>query len=170
MKRMTILVAVSFLLIIASIAGERIQANDSILVDPGNLLSQGITPDETSSEQPPPLPPGGNENRFREKFFEKIKLTDAQRAKFMEIRMKYEDMAEDIVLDLQKARLQMVELLRSDNPDRKKIDQSLNQILYLEKKRQKLLVDEYFETRNILNPEQRRQLARMMVRMLLRGK
>ena len=64
----------------------------------------------------------------------------------------------------------MAEFIREENPVRKKIDEQLNRIIDLERQRQKILLDEFFETREILNPEQQRQLTLMTVKMILRGR
>lgn len=116
---------------------------------------------------PPPPPhmghPGG-------KALERIQLTEEQKVQVQKIRSRYEWQIEDIRISSHKARLQMADYLREENPARKKVDEQLHRIMDLERQRQKILLDEFFETREILNPEQRRQLTMMTVRMILRGR
>jgi Spy/CpxP family protein refolding chaperone len=104
------------------------------------------------------------------KALERIQLTEEQKVQVQKIRSRYEWQIEDIRISSHKARLQMADYLREENPARKKVDEQLNRIMDLERQRQKILLDEFFETREILNPEQRRQLTMMTVRMILRGR
>jgi len=123
---------------------------------------QKTTREELRPPPPPPgEPPGGGP-------LERLNLTEEQKLQVQKIHSRYEWLMEDVRISSQKARIQMADFLREENPDRNKIGKQLNRIMVLEHRQQKILLDEFFETRKVLNPEQQRQLTLMATRMILR--
>ena len=97
-----------------------------------------------------------------------MKLTTQQSDLLKKIREKYEWKREDIVYKMKEKKIEMVRLLREDTPDRKQIEKKLEEVAKLEGERQKLFLDEYFEVRTVLSPEQVKIFTRKTVRALMR--
>ncbi|MFH0801829.1 MAG: periplasmic heavy metal sensor [bacterium] len=114
---------------------------------------------------PPPPHPGEPPG---EGPLERLNLTEEQKLRVQKIHSRYEWLMEDVRISSQKARIQMADFLREEIPDRNKVGKQLNRIMALEHQQQKILLDEFFETRKVLNPEQQRHLTLMAIRMILR--
>ncbi len=97
-----------------------------------------------------------------------LRLTDEQRDKVQAIRMRFEEKMEDVRFELRKQRFELAYLLRQGEEDRNKIDAKIDEILVLEKKRHKMILDEYFEMKKILTPQQNRIFLRHMIRAMMR--
>jgi Spy/CpxP family protein refolding chaperone len=96
-------------------------------------------------------------------------LTPEQQEKLKNIRTRYEEKAEDIQFEIRSKKIEMVKLLRAPSPERKMIDQKLEELLKLEGARQRLYVDEYFEVRKLLTPEQARIFTRKTIRAIMKN-
>jgi len=98
-----------------------------------------------------------------------LKLTPQQQEKLKRIRDSFVDRQEEIMLRIREKRLEMLKLFKDPEPDRKKIDASIDEIVRLEGARQHLMVDEFFEVRKLLTPEQARLFTRKTLRAMLRN-
>jgi Spy/CpxP family protein refolding chaperone len=85
-----------------------------------------------------------------------MKLTPEQQDKLKKIRDAYMDRTEEMQLQIKEKRFEMMKLFRDQEPDRKKIYAKIDEIYKLECDRQRLMVDEFFEVRQVLTPEQAR--------------
>lgn len=97
-------------------------------------------------------------------------LTDEQKEQIKEIKKKYSLKIDNLKFEIKKKRFDMAEELRKENPDRNKLDNLIDQIVENQRKLQKLILDEYFEIRQILNPSQRKFYNHLIIRMLLKGR
>ncbi|MCL5037571.1 MAG: periplasmic heavy metal sensor [Chloroflexi bacterium] len=116
--------------------------------------------------EPPPGeemgPPPGMPGAASDKNF--LKLNAKQEAAIKKIRDKYLIRREDLSLDIQSSRIGLIKLLRNDPPDKKAITAKIDELLQLERKRNLLLLDEYYEIRKILDPVQARLFTRILIR------
>lgn len=108
--------------------------------------------------------------QFKAQWEERLNLTPEQKTKLQNIRSKYSNKITDIKLSTQKARIELAQLLREDKPDKAKIDAKLEENLKNTSLMQKTMLQEFFEAREVLTPEQRKIFADQIVRMLTRGK
>ena len=109
----------------------------------------------------------GSREKGRGKLGE-LKLTAEQNGRLKEIRKKYEGRREDILCQMKVKKVEMIKLLRDEKPDRNKIEKKLDEITKLEAERQRLFLDEYFDVREVLTPEQVKIFTRITVRHLMR--
>lgn len=107
--------------------------------------------------------------RFAEKLDQNMGLNKEQYEKLKKIRNKYEDKREDLMLEVREKKMDMIKLLKESEIDRKKVDSKLEEMLHIERERQKLFLDEFFEVRDILTPDQIRMFTRRIVKSLLRN-
>ncbi len=96
-------------------------------------------------------------------------LSEEQRAALMKLHSKYEDQREDLKLQMQELRLKLARMVRAKELDKEAIKEKLHEILQVEESIQNSVVDEIFEAKEILTPEQflaykRKILQRMMGR------
>ena len=108
--------------------------------------------------------------QFKAQWEERLNLTPEQKTKLQNIRSKYSNKITDIKLSTQKARIELAQLLREDKPDKVKIDAKLEENLKNTSLMQKTMLQEFFEAREVLTPEQRKIFANQIVHMLTRGK
>ncbi|MCD4785469.1 MAG: periplasmic heavy metal sensor [Candidatus Eremiobacteraeota bacterium] len=100
----------------------------------------------------------------------RMKFTDEQKEKLKKIKQKYGDNLEDLQFKTMKKRIELVEEIRKENPDRKKVDKIVQGIVQIEARKQKIIINQFFEIRKILNPDQRKMYVRRFVRQLLKMK
>lgn len=100
-------------------------------------------------------PPDGGPARMR--------LTMAQRQQLREIRNRYKDIRRPIMTDIKARRLELMQLLAQDQPDKTAVTAKLDEIMALQKRLQQTLVDELFEMRPIFTPEQWRNVRSRMI-------
>jgi Spy/CpxP family protein refolding chaperone len=112
-------------------------------------------------------PPEKGRRGMGDKFGE-FGLTPEQRGSLKVIRQKYEDKRGDILFSMKEKKLELVRLIRESKPDKKKIEKKLQEITALEGERQKLLLDEFFEVREVLTPEQAQRFTNMTIKHLLK--
>ncbi len=98
-----------------------------------------------------------------------MNLSPEQREKLKKIRKSYEDRQDDINFSMKEKKLELAKLFREAAPDRKKIEGKLNEVIELERARQRLYLDEFFQVREILSPEQVKIFTRQTMRALLRN-
>lgn len=101
---------------------------------------------------------------------DRMKLTDEQKEKLKKIKQKYGDNLEDLQFKTMKKRIELVEEIRKENPARKKVDKIVQGIVQIEARKQKIIINQFFEIRKILNPDQRKMYVRRFVRQLLKMK
>lgn len=139
------------------------------------LIFWAFTPSEISFSQDSPKELSQNKASTSKKGHqrsaeERFSLNMEQRKKMRQIRQKYEGAMEDLGFDLQRKRFEVADMLRLPEPNREQIDKKIDELLALERKRHKLILDEYFEVRKILTPEQNRFFLRRIVRAMLEEK
>jgi periplasmic protein CpxP/Spy len=99
---------------------------------------------------------------------DQLNLSAEQKERIRVIRNKYSDLLDDVIIEIRQARLQMMGEMRKDNPDRARIEAKLKKVMELQEKRHKIILDEFFEIRELLTPEQRKLFARRMTRGMMR--
>lgn len=95
-------------------------------------------------------------------------LTPQQRDSLRVIRRKFEEKRGDILFSMKEKKLELIKLIRESKPDKKKIEKKLAEITALEGARQQLLLDEFFEVREVLTPEQGQRFTNMTIKHLLK--
>lgn len=131
------------------------------------LLFTGAAKAQT--DEPAPPGPGGEPSEAQvDRINNMLRLTGDQKKKMQEIRFKYSAKMEDITFSLQRKRFELAEILRQNDPDRKKIDAKVDQLMNLEKQRHRLILDEYFEIRKILNKRQNSFFLRRIIRAMMK--
>jgi Spy/CpxP family protein refolding chaperone len=95
-------------------------------------------------------------------------LSPEQKEKIKLIRDKFEDLTGDVQFDLKKKRFELADELQKAEPDRKKIDAKINEMLGMERKHYKLIIDEYFEIKKVLTPQQSQIFLRRFVRSMMK--
>ncbi|MDQ7822888.1 MAG: periplasmic heavy metal sensor [Candidatus Eremiobacteraeota bacterium] len=131
------------------------------------MLSCGAAAQEEKASPQETKAPEGKFTRMVERDGA-LNLTSEQKAELKKIRARFEDKQEDLDLSMKAKKIEMVKLFREESPDRKKIETRLKELNALEGSRQKLFLDEFFEVREILTPEQVKLFTRKTVRALLR--
>ena len=86
---------------------------------------------------------------------EDLQLTKELRVQITEIRSAKQKQTIDLQADLDKLRLELREQMRADRPNRKEIDATLAEMNAKRTAIQQLHVDQHFQVRAILTPEQR---------------
>lgn len=95
------------------------------------------------------------------------RLTPAQRQALRGIHQRYEERRQDVQLRLQTRRLELAQLLRQDGADKPALKGKLDEILDLERQRQHLFLDEIFEAKTQMSPEQWGPFRQRVLRHLL---
>jgi Spy/CpxP family protein refolding chaperone len=117
----------------------------------------------------PQRSPGGGDARPGKDLQGELKLTPQQSEQLKVIRSKYQDRQEDLLFTIREKKMDLVKGLREAQPDRKSINRKLDDILKLEGDRQRLIVDEFFEVRQILTPDQIKIFTRKAMRTMMRN-
>jgi Spy/CpxP family protein refolding chaperone len=86
----------------------------------------------------------------------KLGLSPEQKQKLSAIHARYKTQKLELRESVTRLRQSIVSELKSDGPERSRIDRCLQDIVQLEGRRQKLMVDEFFEVMPVLSVEQRR--------------
>jgi len=116
----------------------------------------------------PPAESKKKKVRQKSKHQDRMKFTEDQKQKLKSIKQKYGNKLEDLHFKTLKKRIELVEEIRKDNPDRKKVDKIVGELINIGTQKQKIIIDEFFEIRNILTPEQKKMYVRRFTRQLLR--
>lgn len=98
---------------------------------------------------------------------ERDPMTPKQLRALRQIRDRYEDQRQDLQLRLQSRRLELARLIREDQVEKESVQNKLDEILELERKRQQLFVDEIFEAKEQLTPSQWGPFRQRVLRHLL---
>ena len=109
------------------------------------------------------LSPGWAQPEERE-----LGLTPAQARALRQIHFRYEGRQQDIQLKLQARRLELAQLLRGGDVEKATVSAKLDEILELERQRQHVFLDEIYEAKGQLNPEQWNRFRQRFLRHLLR--
>lgn len=107
------------------------------------------------SAQAQPGNPDGPEHRMR--------LTGAQRQQLREIRGRYKQLRQPNQVAIKAKRLELMQLLAQDQPDKTAVNAKVREIMELQNQYQQTLVDELFEIRAILTPEQWKNVRSRMI-------
>lgn len=81
-------------------------------------------------------------------------LRPQQRGQLRQLQQKFEGRSQDVLVRLSQRRVELAELLKRDDVDKATVKAKIHEILALEKQRQELMVDEYFEAKAKLPPQQ----------------
>lgn len=96
-----------------------------------------------------------------------MRLTASQRQQVREVRTRYKQMRGPIQTQVKAKRLELLQLLAQDQPDKAAVNAKVREINDLQMQINQSVVDELFEIRSILPPEIWKKLrARMIDEML----
>jgi len=87
-------------------------------------------------------------------FSGQLNLSTAQRTKMTEIHQRFERRRRDLEWAMRAKRLELATMMRTSAPDRKKLEAKVQELVELERRRQFLMLDEFFEVKKILSPQQ----------------
>ena len=90
-------------------------------------------------------------------------------AKLRALHDQFEGRRQDVVMRLSQRRLELAQLLRRDDVDKGTIKSKIAEILDLERQRQELFVDEFFEAKTQLNQKQFGLFRQKVLRSLIGG-
>ncbi len=137
------------------------------------ILSVFATPasaqENTGEEGQPPDAPDMKQHN-KKAFMDRMKLTEDQKKKMMGIRQKYSAKIDDISFELLETRVTMAKELKKDEADRELINKLIKKTSSLEEKKMMLIIDEFFEVKKILTPEQRDFYMRRFIKQMTRTK
>ena len=92
------------------------------------------------------------------RILEELKLSDEQRAKFESLSFEFRKAQADIIGKLNKARVELQELLSAEKPDKSAIDKKMNEISSYVNELMKLRVNYWLGLQQVLTSEQRKIL------------
>ena len=95
-------------------------------------------------------------------------LSSEQKAQLVVIHGKYKNLKQDLAAAVARLRRSVGEQINSDTPNRASIEKGLQEIVQVEGRRQKVMVDEYFEVLAVLRPNQQRIFREHVMRHILR--
>ena len=81
----------------------------------------------------------------------------------------FEGRRQDLTLRLSQRRLELAQMLQKDDADKAAVRIKVQEIMDLERQRQELFVDEYFEARSKLSPAQWNAFRRRVLRSMIGG-
>jgi Spy/CpxP family protein refolding chaperone len=94
--------------------------------------------------------------RERAAMAEKLNLTDQQKKDMQKLRIEMEKKNTPLASQIRLARLEIQQLMLSDNPDKAKIEKQMKEVSDLELKMKLNGLDHAFAMKNILTPEQQK--------------
>lgn len=94
-------------------------------------------------------------------------LSPAQARILRNIHFKYEGRQQDVQMRLQARRLELAQLLRGGDVDKSVVSAKLDEILELERQRQHIFLDEIYEAKGQLSPQQWSRFRQRFLRHLL---
>ena len=92
------------------------------------------------------------------------------RQQLRNLHQKFEARRQEVLIRLSQRRVELAEMLRRDDSDKTTVKNKIHEILALERQRQELMVDEYFDAKNKLSPAQFETLRGRVLRGLLVSK
>lgn len=95
-------------------------------------------------------------------------LSSEQKAQLVVIHGKYKNLKQDLAAAVARLRRSVGDQINSDTPNRASIEKGLQEIVQVEGRRQKVMVDEYFEVLAVLRPNQQRIFREHVMRHILR--
>lgn len=96
-----------------------------------------------------------------------LQLTSAQARNLRGIRARFEGRLQDVQMRLEGRRLELAQMIRSDNADKATVKAKLDDIINLERERQQLFVDQLFEAKGQLSQAQWGPFRQRVLRHLL---
>jgi Spy/CpxP family protein refolding chaperone len=99
--------------------------------------------------------PGRGPEGYREKFSDKLNLTEQQESQIAELRYELQLKMIDLNADLQKLELGLKDKVHTDNPDRNAIHKTIDKISAKKGEIQKFRLDHRLEIRSLLTEKQR---------------
>lgn len=103
-----------------------------------------------------PNPPQARKQQQHEKMSGKLNLSDTQKKQIEEMRTALQRNTVQLRSKIQLARIDLRELLRSDDPDKSAIEKKMNDIGQLQTELKILKISHWLDIRKILTPEQRK--------------
>ncbi len=134
MKAKTVIIAIALLLIASTTFAQMFGPRFGFPPDDG-MWQRGIT-----------------------RLYDELKLTDEQKAKLQNLFFEFRKNQADIAGKLNKARIELQELLAAEKPDKSAIDRKLDEISGYMKELSKNRVERWLNIQQILTPEQRKIL------------
>jgi hypothetical protein len=98
-----------------------------------------------------------------------LQLTSGQAQALRRIRWRFEGRLQDVQMRLQGRRLELAQMIRSDNTDKATVKAKLDEIIELERERQQLFVDQLFEAKGQLSQAQWGPFRQRVLRHLLQS-
>ncbi len=92
-----------------------------------------------------------------------MRLTAGQRQQLKEIRIRYKGRRQPLQTAIKAKRLELMQLLAQDQPDKGAVNAKVREIMDIQAQQQEAIVDELFEIRSILSPEQWRNVRSRMI-------
>lgn len=98
---------------------------------------------------------------------EPLQLSQPQTRALRRIRSRYEGRLQDLQLRLQGRRLELAQMIRSDEAEKAAVKAKLDEIINLERERQQIFVDQLFESKGQLSASQWGPFRQRVLRRLL---
>ena len=95
-------------------------------------------------------------------------LSSEQKAQLQVIHSRYKGLKQDLSAAVARLRRSVGDQINSDSPNRTSIEQGLQEIVHVEGRRQKVMVDEFFDVLAVLRPDQRRIFREHVMQHILR--
>jgi Spy/CpxP family protein refolding chaperone len=99
------------------------------------------------------------------RMMERLNLTEQQQKQFDALASDFRKQAVDRRAEIAKARIELMDLLKADTPDQKKISSQITNIANLEAAAKEQALDHWFQVNKILTPEQQKIWKRGLVTM-----
>ncbi|MFN8609925.1 MAG: periplasmic heavy metal sensor [Vulcanimicrobiota bacterium] len=96
-----------------------------------------------------------------------LRLSPGQARALRTIRSRFEGRLQDLQMRLEERRLELAQMIRSDNADKATVKAKLDEIINLERERQQLFVDQLFEAKGQLSRAQWGPFRQKVLRHLL---
>lgn len=101
----------------------------------------------------------------RDQMIEQLKLSDEQQKQFDALASDFRKGAVDRKAEIAKARIELLDLLKADNPDQGKISKQIGTISTLESGAKSKALDHWFAVNKILTPDQQKVWKKHLVMM-----
>jgi len=98
----------------------------------------------------------------------RLGLSAEQKAQLQGIHGRYKNLKQDLYSSISRLRRAVADEINAEKPNRASIDKGLQEIVVLEGRRQRVMVDEYFEVLAVLRPEQQKIFREHVMQRILR--
>jgi len=97
-------------------------------------------------------------------------MTKEQKMKYLKLKLAHKKKKILVMLDIKKAKVELMTLLTTNSPDKGKIGKKIDELLALKKKKMNLGVDHKIAVRKILNDEQKLKFDMYLLKKAMKGK